>query len=226
MEAEVPYVDRFLFDLGVSSVQIDTPSRGFSFKENGPLDMRMDPRTQTLTAAEITNTYTAADLTRVIRTYSDEKWASRIAEFIVKWREKEEFTTSEQLVECIKAAIPASARRNGGHPAKRTFQALRIEVNSEMSVLRSALEAAIRWLPVGGRIVVLSYHSIEDRIVKEVFAEASKGCTCPPGLPVCVCGRVPLVKQVVRKPLPPTNEEIERNARARSAKLRAIERIA
>lgn len=226
VQAEVPYVDRFLFDLGVSSVQIDTPSRGFSFKENGPLDMRMDPSNQTLTAAEITNTYTAADLTRVIRTYSDEKWASRIAEFIVKWREKEEFTTSEQLVECIKAAIPASARRNGGHPAKRTFQALRIEVNSEMSVLREALEAAIRWLPVGGRIVVLSYHSIEDRIVKEVFAEHSKGCTCPPGLPVCVCGRVPIVKQVVRKPLPPSNEEIERNPRARSAKLRAIERIA
>lgn len=226
LEAEVPWVDRFLFDLGVSSVQIDTPSRGFSFKENGPLDMRMDPGTQTLTAAEIVNTYNAADLTRILRAYADEKWAKRIAEFICEFRTREPITQSAQLVEVIKAAIPASARRNGGHPAKRTFQALRIEVNSEMSVLRDAMEAAIRWLPVGGRIVVLSYHSIEDRVVKDVFAEAAKGCICPPGLPVCVCGKVPIVKQVVKKPLAPTQEEIERNPRARSAKLRAIERIA
>ncbi|MDD6650583.1 MAG: 16S rRNA (cytosine(1402)-N(4))-methyltransferase RsmH [Eggerthellales bacterium] len=225
LQAEVPWVDRFLFDLGVSSVQIDTPSRGFSFKENGPLDMRMDPGTQTLTAAEIVNTYNAADLARIFRTYADEKWASRIADFICDFREREPITESEQLVEVIKAAIPASARRNGGHPAKRTFQALRIEVNSELSVLKDALEAAIRWLPVGGRIVVLSYHSIEDRVVKEVFADAAKGCICPPELPICACGRVPIVKQVLKKPLPPTAEEIERNPRARSAKLRAVERI-
>ena len=169
VQAEVPAVDAFLFDLGVSSVQIDTPSRGFSFKENGPLDMRMDPGKQTLNAAEIVNTYNAADLTRIIRAYSDEKWASRIADFIVREREKEPFETSGQLVEVIKAAIPASARRAGGHPAKRTFQALRIEVNSELDVLRRGLDAAIRWLNPKGRIAVISYHSLEDRIVKNMM---------------------------------------------------------
>lgn len=146
LEACVPSIDGILFDLGVSSVQIDTPSRGFSFKEDAPLDMRMDPSKHTLNAAEIINTYNAADLTRIIRQYSDEKWASRIADFIVKSREEVPITTSGQLVEIIKAAIPASARRANGHPAKRTFQALRIEVNSELDVLRRGLEAAIRWL--------------------------------------------------------------------------------
>lgn len=220
VSAEVPGIDAILFDLGVSSVQIDTPSRGFSFKENGPLDMRMDPGQQTITAAEIVNTYNAADLTRVIRAYSDEKWASRIADFIVRARESERIETSEQLVEIIKAAIPASARRAGGHPAKRTFQALRIEVNSELTVLRRGLDAAIRWLNPGGRIVVISYHSLEDRIVKDTFASFANRCTCPPDLPMCACGKQPILDIVTRKPLLPTPEEIERNPRARSAKLR------
>ncbi len=225
VQAQVPAVDAFLFDLGVSSVQIDTPSRGFSFKENGPLDMRMDPGKQTLNAAEIVNTYNAADLARIIRQNSDERWASRIAEFICREREERPIETSEHLVEVIKAAIPASARRAGGHPAKRTFQALRIEVNAELDVLRSGLEAAVRWLAPGGRIVVISYHSLEDRIVKDVFAEHAKGCTCPPELPVCVCGHKPVLKVLTRKPLVPTAEEVERNPRARSAKLRVAERL-
>lgn len=225
LEACVPSIGGILFDLGVSSVQIDTPSRGFSFKEDAPLDMRMDPSKHTLNAAEIINTYNAADLTRIIRQYSDEKWASRIADFIVKSREEVPITTSGQLVEIIKAAIPASARRANGHPAKRTFQALRIEVNSELDVLRRGLEAAIRWLAPGGRIVVISYHSLEDRIVKDIFKQYSQGCTCPPDLPVCVCGNKPVLKVVTKKPILPTAEEIERNPRSRSAKLRVATRL-
>ena len=222
--AEVPGIDAILFDLGVSSVQIDTPSRGFSFKEEAPLDMRMDPSTQTQTAAEIVNTYNAADLARIIRAYSDERWAKRIAEFIVREREKEPIETSGRLVEIIKAAIPASARRAGGHPAKRTFQALRIEVNSELDVLRRGLDAAIRWLNPGGRIAVISYHSLEDRIVKDTFAHMANRCTCPPDLPVCVCGKEPILGIVTRKPILPTPEEVERNPRARSAKLRVAQK--
>lgn len=225
VQAEVPSVNAFLFDLGVSSVQIDTPSRGFSFKESGPLDMRMDPGKQTLTAAEIINTYNAADLARIIRLYSDEKWASRIADFIVEARTSAPLTQSEQLVDVIKAAVPASARRRGGHPAKRTFQALRIEVNAELDVLKRGLEAAIRWLAPEGRIVVISYHSLEDRIVKDLFKTMSTGCTCPPDLPVCVCGNKPIVELVNRKPILPTQEEIERNPRSRSAKLRVAKRL-
>lgn len=225
LSAEVPGVDAFLFDLGVSSPQIDVPSRGFSFKENGPLDMRMDPGKQTLTAQEIINTYNAVDLARIIRAYSDEKWASRIADFIVREREKQPITQTQQLVEVIKAAIPASARRAGGHPAKRTFQALRIEVNGELDVLRRGLDAAIRWLNPGGRIAVISYHSLEDRIVKDAFAHMSNRCTCPPDLPMCVCGKKPILKVITRKPLLPTAEEIERNPRARSAKLRVAQRL-
>ena len=225
LSAEVPGIDAILFDLGVSSVQIDTPSRGFSFKENSPLDMRMDPGKQTLTAQEIIETYNAADLTRIIRAYSDEKWATRIADFIVRARETQPIETSEQLVEIIKAAIPASARRAGGHPAKRTFQALRIEVNSELAVLRRGLDAAVRWLNPGGRIAVISYHSLEDRIVKDAFAALADRCTCPPDLPVCACGKKPVLEVLTRKPLLPTPEEIKGNPRARSAKLRvAIKR--
>lgn len=225
LEADVPFVNAFLFDLGLSSYQIDTPSRGFSFKETGPLDMRMDPGKQTLTAAEIINTYNAADLARILRTNADERWSGRIASFIVEERKRGPITTSDRLVEVIKAAIPASARRRGGHPAKRSFQALRIEVNQEREVLKRALEAAIAWLAPKGRIVVLSYHSIEDRIVKEVFANAAQGCRCPPDLPVCTCGHVPTVSLLTRKALAPSSEEIARNPRARSARLRAVERI-
>ncbi len=222
--AEVPGIDAVLFDLGVSSVQIDTASRGFSFKENGPLDMRMDPGKQTLTAAEIVNTYNAADLTRIIRSFSDEKWASRIADFIVRARADAPIETSEALVDIIKAAIPASARRAGGHPAKRTFQALRIEVNSELTVLRRGLDAAVRWLNPGGRAAVISYHSLEDRIVKDTFASFANRCTCPPDLPVCVCGKEPVLDIITRKPLLPTPQEVERNTRARSAKLRVAQK--
>lgn len=225
LAAEVPGVDAFLFDLGVSSVQIDTPSRGFSFKEDGPLDMRMNPGNHTINAAEIINTLNAPDLARIIRSYSDEKWASRIADFIVEARKEQRIETSAQLVEIIKAAIPASARRAGGHPAKRTFQALRIEVNSELAVLRAGLEAAVRWLNPGGRLVVISYHSLEDRIVKDVFSSNVKRCTCPPDLPVCVCGKKPILEIVTRKPVLPTAEEVERNPRARSAKLRVAEKL-
>ena len=224
LSAEVPGVDAFLFDIGVSSVQIDTPSRGFSFKENGPLDMRMDPGNQTLTAAEIINTYNAADLTRILRSYSDEKWASRIAKFVCEARESAYIETSEELVEIIKAAIPASARRAGGHPAKRTFQALRIEVNGELDVLERALHAAVRWLNPGGRIAVISYHSLEDRIVKDIFNSYANRCTCPPDLPVCMCGKEPVLDVITRKPIVPTDAEIERNPRARSAKLRVAQR--
>ena len=226
LEAGVPGMDAILFDLGVSSVQIDTPARGFSFKENSPLDMRMDPGNQTLTAAEIINTYNAADLTWIIRQYSDEKWASRIADFIVRARQTQPITESEQLVEIIKAAIPASARRAGGHPAKRTFQALRIEVNGELDVLKSGLESAVRWLNPGGRLLVISYHSLEDRIVKDTFASYANRCECPVDLPVCVCGKEPILQIVTRKPIVATAEEIARNPRARSAKLRVAQKLA
>ena len=220
LSVEVPGIDGILFDLGVSSVQIDTISRGFSFKENGPLDMRMDPGNQTINAAEIINTYNAADLARIIRSYSDERWANRIADFIVKARESEPIETSEQLVGIIKAAIPASARRSG-HPAKRTFQALRIEVNGELDRLAQGLEAAVRWLNPGGVIVVISYHSLEDRIVKDTFNGYANRCTCPPDLPTCVCGKQPILDILTRKPIVPSAAEVERNPRARSAKLRA-----
>lgn len=225
LEARVPGIDAILFDLGVSSFQIDTPDRGFSFKESSPLDMRMDPSKQTLTALEIINTKNKADLARIISGNSDERWASRIAEFIVDARKRKQIETSDELVEIIKAAIPASARRRGGHPAKRTFQALRMEVNSEQDVLRKGLDAAIRWLRPGGRICTISYHSIEDRIVKDTFARFADRCVCPPDLPVCACGKEPMIRVMTKKPITPSDEEIERNPRARSAKLRVAEKL-
>jgi len=224
LKAEVPGIDGVLFDLGISSMQLE-PTRGFSFKEDGPLDMRMDPSKQTLNASEICNAYDAARLARIIRDYSDEKWASRIADFIVAARKEKPIETSEELVAIIKAAIPASARRAGGHPAKRTFQALRIEVNSELTVLRQGLDAAVRWLNPGGRIAVISYHSLEDRIVKEAFTAFADRCVCPPDLPICTCDKLPVLEIVTRKPVLPGTEEIERNPRARSAKLRVAERL-
>ncbi len=223
--AEVPGVDGFLFDLGVSSPQLDIPGRGFSYHEDAPLDMRMNPEDHTLTAAEVINTYTEADLTRVLRVYGEEKYASRIAREIVRRREKAPIATTGELVECVKAGIPAAARRHGGHPAKRSFQAIRIEVNHELDALESGLEAAIRWLNPGGRICVISYHSLEDRIVKRAFQEMSQGCTCPPELPVCVCGKVPVLKVITRKPLTASAAEVERNPRARSAKTRVAEKL-
>jgi 16S rRNA (cytosine1402-N4)-methyltransferase len=226
LKAQVPGIDTILFDLGVSSPQLDLPSRGFSFKQDAPLDMRMDPDNQTTTAAELINTLDEAELARIIRDNSDERWASRIAHFIVARRDEAPIETSGQLVEIIKQAIPASARRAGGHPAKRTFQALRIEVNGELTALRSGLEAAIRWLNPGGRILVISYHSLEDRIVKNTFHEYSRECTCPPDLPVCVCGAKPVLDVITRKPIVAGPEEVERNPRSRSAKLRVAEKRA
>ncbi len=225
VQAQVPGVDCFLFDLGVSSPQLDIPERGFSYNEDAPLDMRMNPGTHTQTAAEVINTYNETDLARVIRVYGDEKFASRIAAEVVRRRAKAPIETTFELVDAIKAAIPAAARRSGGHPARKTFQALRIEVNHELEVLERGLEAAVRWANPGGRICVISYHSLEDRIVKHLFGELSKGCTCPPDLPVCVCGNVPIIRVKTRKPLVASEGELERNPRARSAKTRVAVKL-
>lgn len=224
LKAEVPYIDAVLFDLGVSSPQFDFPERGFSYRLDAPLDMRMNPGDD-ITAATIVNSYSEAELTRIFREYGEEKWALRIAQFITQTRKECPIKTTFDLVKIIKAAIPASARREGGHPAKRTFQALRIEVNKELEVLKQGLSAAIKWLIPGGRIVVISYHSLEDRIVKETFKNAANPCTCDPSLPMCVCGKVPVLKVVTRKPLLPSQEEIEMNQRAHSAKVRVAEKI-
>ena len=223
--AEVPGVDGILFDLGVSSPQLDIPGRGFSYNEDAPLDMRMDPGTETLNAAEVINTYSEADLARILREYGEEKFARQIAREVVRMRKTRPLETTGDFVEAIKAGIPAAARRHGGHPAKRSFQAVRIEVNHELDVLERGLEAAIRWLNPGGRICVISYHSLEDRIVKRLFQKMSQGCTCPPDIPVCVCGHVPIIKVTTRKPLEAPAEEVARNPRARSAKIRAAERL-
>lgn len=226
VEAEVPGVDCFLFDLGVSSPQLDIPERGFSYHEDAPLDMRMDDSgNHTLTAAEVINTYTEADLARILHVYGDEKYASRIAHRIVEARAKAPIETTLQLVEVVKAGIPAAARRGGKHPARKTFQALRIEVNHELDALDRGLRAAIRWANPGGRICVISYHSLEDRIVKHVFSEMSRGCTCPPDLPVCVCGNVPYVRVKTRKPLVASDEEVAANPRSRSALTRVAVKL-
>lgn len=223
--AEVPGVDGFLFDLGVSSPQLDIPGRGFSYNEDAPLDMRMDPGNNTLNAAEVINNYNEADLARILRVYGEEKFSSQIAREIVRRRETSPIETTGDFVEVIKAGIPAAARRHGGHPAKRSFQAIRIEVNHELEVLERGLEAAIRWTNPKGRICVISYHSLEDRIVKHMFQEMSQGCICPPEIPVCVCGHVPILKVITRKPLVASLQEVERNPRARSAKIRVAMRL-
>lgn len=223
--AEVPGVDGFLFDLGVSSPQLDIPERGFSYNEDAPLDMRMDPSNDTQTAADLIDTLTEAEIARALRRYGDEKYAREIAREICRRREVKPIETTGELVDAIKAAIPAAARRHGHHPARKTFQAIRIMVNRELDVLESGLEAAIRWLNPGGRICVISYHSLEDRITKHIFQEMSRGCTCPPDIPVCVCGNVPTVRVITRKPLVASAEEVARNPRARSAKIRVAERL-
>jgi 16S rRNA (cytosine1402-N4)-methyltransferase len=219
-EARVPGVDGILFDLGVSSPQIDQPSRGFSYTKDAPLDMRMDPGTQTITAAEIVNTSNETDLTRIIRAYGEERWAARIARRIVLSRVTEPLKTTTQLAQLVKDAIPASQRRSGGNPAKRTFQALRIAVNGELEALKSGLEAAIRWLNPGGSIVVISYHSLEDRLVKTTFAAAARGCICPPEQPVCTCNNKPIFTTINKKALVATSEEKLHNPRSSSARLR------
>lgn len=223
--AQVPGVDAVLFDLGVSSPQLDIPGRGFSFHEDAPLDMRMDPGENTLNAAEVLNTYDEADLARILRVYGEERFARQIAREVVRRRAEHPLETTGDFVEAIKAGIPAAARRHGGHPARRSFQAVRIEVNHELEVLERGLEAALRWLNPAGRVCVISYHSLEDRIVKHLFQDKSQGCTCPPDIPVCVCGHVPVIRVMTRKPIVASAEEVERNPRARSAKIRVAERL-
>lgn len=208
-----------LFDLGLSSPQIDDPARGFSYQKDAPLDMRMDPD-QSLTARTLVNEATEEELARIIREYGEERWAGRIAAFIVKRRREGPIETTGQLVEAIKAAIPARARRRGPHPARRTFQALRIAVNDELGALARGLAAAIDHLAPGGRVVVISFHSLEDRIVKREFAGRARPCRCPPGEPVCRCGG-PELLILTKRPILPGAAEVAANPRARSAKLRA-----
>ncbi|MBE3554752.1 MAG: 16S rRNA (cytosine(1402)-N(4))-methyltransferase RsmH [Thermicanus sp.] len=223
-EQGIEKVDGFLFDLGVSSPQLDEEERGFRYQEDAPLDMRMDRR-QTLTAYEVVNEWPEGELARIIREYGEERFARSIARRIVERRKTAPIATTGELVEVIKEAIPAPARRTGPHPAKRTFQAIRIAVNRELEVLGRVLHLAIGRLKPGGRIAVISFHSLEDRIVKETFQEYAAGCTCPPDFPVCVCGKEPIVKIITRKPILPSEEEIGRNPRARSAKLRVAEKV-
>lgn len=215
--------DGILFDLGVSSFQLDTEERGFSYHGEAPLDMRMDRRA-TVTAADLVNTASHGELARIIREYGEERWAGRIASLVVARRQTKPFVTTEDLVTVVKDAIPAAARREGPHPARRTFQALRIAVNDELGAIRKGLSAAVEVLRPGGRLVVISFHSLEDRVVKQTFVEGAKECVCPPKAPVCTCGRVPELKILTRHPVAPDEAEVAANPRARSAKLRAAER--
>jgi len=214
----------FLFDFGVSSPQLDVAERGFTYREDAPLDMRMDPDSP-LTAAGIVNSADVGELTTIIRDYGEERWASRIARFIVERRRSEPIITTGQLVSAILAAVPAAARRDGPHPARRTFQALRIAVNDELGAVRKGIEAAIELSAPGGRIVALSYHSLEDRIVKEAFRTGMAPCTCDPAAPACVCGKRPSLMRTSLKPVTPSEDEIRINPRSRSAKLRAAVKV-
>ncbi|ASW42649.1 16S rRNA (cytosine(1402)-N(4))-methyltransferase RsmH [Clostridium isatidis] len=223
-ELKIDKIDGMLMDLGVSSYQLDEAERGFSYMKDAPLDMRMN-RNNTLSAYEVINDYAEEDLYRIIRDYGEEKFAKRIARFIVEKREDKRIETTLELVEIIKAAIPAKARREGPHPAKRTFQAIRIEVNSELSILNKAIEDGINRLNKGGRMAIITFHSLEDRIVKNKFKELATSCTCPKEFPICVCGGKAKVKIISRKAIEPSKIEVEENPRSRSAKLRIVERI-
>lgn len=216
-EMGIDKIDGIFFDLGVSSYQLDTPERGFSYMYDGPLDMRMNKEAK-LDAAYVVNNYKEAELAEIIHKYGEERWSKRIAQFIVQYRKEQPITTTYQLVDIIKRAIPKGARIDGPHPAKRTFQAIRIEVNNELGILENTMRTAVDRLKSGGRIGVITFHSLEDRIIKQVFAELAKGCTCPPQLPVCVCGKKPLLKKVGN--IVPSKEEVEENPRSRSARLR------
>jgi 16S rRNA (cytosine1402-N4)-methyltransferase len=222
-EQGLDHVDGVLFDLGVSSMQLDVRERGFAYAEDAPLDMRMNDTTGP-TAADVLNEYSVEELARILKEYGEERFARRIAESVVRERAKEPFTGSARLVELIRDAIPAPARRTGGHPAKRTFQALRIEVNDELSVLRRALPAAIEAIGVGGRVVVMSYHSLEDRLTKQAFAEVTRS-TVPPDLPFVPEGSEPPLRLLTRGAEKATAAEIEQNPRAASVRLRAVERV-
>ncbi|MDE6674633.1 MAG: 16S rRNA (cytosine(1402)-N(4))-methyltransferase RsmH [Acetatifactor sp.] len=221
-EQGVKQVDGIVLDLGVSSYQLDTQERGFSYRYDSPLDMRMDRR-QSLTARDIVNSYSETELFHIIRDYGEDTFAKNIAKHIVKVREQEPIETTGQLNEIIKAAIPARMRQNG-HPSKRTFQAIRIECNHELEVLRSALEDLMDMLSPGGRLCIITFHSLEDRIVKAAFKKAENPCTCPPEFPVCVCGKQPLGSVITRKPVLPDIKELEENSRSKSAKLRVFEK--
>ncbi len=223
-ELDIHKIDGIVLDLGVSSYQLDTVERGFSYREDAPLDMRMDDRSD-LTARDIINGYSEMELYRIIRDYGEDKFAKNIAKHIVRMRNEAPIETTFQLTEAIKAAIPAKIRMNTGHPAKKTFQAIRIECNKELDVLKNTLKEMIELLNPGGRICVITFHSLEDRIVKNIFRESENPCVCPPSFPICVCGRKPMGKVITRKPILPTKEELEINSRSKSAKLRVFERI-
>lgn len=223
-ELDLLPVNGILFDLGVSSPQLDEAERGFSYMQDAPLDMRMDP-SSALTAREIVNKWTEANLAELIWKYGEEKWSKRIAQFIVQARKEKPLETTGDLVQAIKAAVPAAVRRSGPHPAKRTFQAIRIVVNDELGVLDRVLDQALRCLDHGGRIAVITFHSLEDRIVKDRMKSWLGRCTCPPELPICCCKAVAVAKVLTRKPMLPSEEEIEQNPRSRSAKLRVAEKI-
>ena len=216
-------VDGILLDLGVSSYQLDTVERGFSYRENAPLDMRMDTRND-LTAKDIVNGYSEHELYRIIRDYGEDKFAKNIAKHIVQARQIRPIETTDELTEAIKAAIPMKIRMNTGHPSKKTFQAIRIELNKELDVLKNTLGDMIDVLADDGRLCIITFHSLEDRIVKTYFRDKENPCTCPPSFPVCVCGKKSMGKVITRKPIIPTDEEIEANKRAKSSKLRVFEK--
>ena len=217
-------IDGALLDLGVSSFQLDNPERGFSYMQDAPLDMRMNAD-DSFSAYDVVNGYSEKQLAEIIKKYGEERWASRISNFIVNRRKQGEITSTGQLVDIIKAAIPASARREGPHPAKRTFQAIRIEVNEELTQLEKAVTDFMDVLNPGGRLCIITFHSLEDRIVKEKFNERLHPCTCPKEFPICVCGKTTDMKKILGKPMIPTEQELELNPRARSAKLRVIEKL-
>lgn len=217
-------VDGILLDLGVSSYQLDNETRGFSYRADAPLDMRMDQR-QSRTAGDIVNGYEEKELYRIIRDYGEDKFAKNIAKHIAAAREKAPIETTGQLTEIIRGAIPMKMQVSGGHPAKRTFQAIRIELNRELEVLRDSLDGMVDLLGDGGRICIITFHSLEDRIVKTIFRKNENPCTCPPDFPVCVCGKKSKGKVITRKPILPSQEEMERNPRSKSAKLRIFERV-
>lgn len=217
-------IDGMLLDIGVSSHQLDEAERGFSYQQDAPLDMRMNPD-RPFSAYDVVNGYDEDELDRVIFTYGEERWARRIAQFIVKERENKPIETTGELVDIIKKAVPKGARKDGPHPAKRTFQAIRIEVNGELEVLQRAIDDVAARLAVGGRLCIITFHSLEDRIVKEAFRKQENSCICPPQFPVCVCGKKPLGRVITRKPILPSKEELEENPRSRSAKLRVLEGV-
>ena len=222
-ELGIEKVDGIVLDLGVSSYQLDTAERGFSYKEDGPLDMRMDKR-QTLTARDIVNTYSEQELFRIIRDYGEDKFAKNIAKHIVRMREEKPIETTYELNEAIKAAIPMKIRKNTGHPSKKTFQAIRIALNKELEVLQDTLQDMIDLLAEDGRICIITFHSLEDRIVKSIFRKNENPCICPPNFPVCMCGKKSKGRVITRKPILPSAEEMEENRRSKSAKLRVFEK--